>query len=70
MSDPLRPEGSQAWTAVSIDRAQFLMRVDHAEGGYDVEFKRFLGRDGWRPMTSHTQHEPRTRYRARKFNWP
>lgn len=66
----LLPPNSRAWTAVSIDRAQLLMRTDNAAGGFEVEFKRFLGRDGWRPLTSHTQHEARTRYRARKLNSP
>lgn len=69
MSDPLRPEGSRAWTSISGKRVQFLMRVDHDEGSYEVQFKRFLGRAGWQDIRASTQHEARTRYRARKVNW-
>lgn len=68
MTDPLRPTGSRAWTPVSRERAQMLMRSDHKTGSYEVEFKRFLG--DWQPIRADTQHEPRTSYRARSFNWP
>lgn len=64
--DPLRPAGSRAWTRVSRDRAQKLMRSDHESGSYEVEFKRLLG--DWRPIKVTTRHEPRTYYRARKLS--
>lgn len=70
MSDPFRPVDSQAWTPVSRERAQVLMRTDTPTGSYDVQFKRFVGTKGWQDITTNTQHETRTRYRARKFNWP
>lgn len=66
MSDPLRPEGSVAWTQVSRPRARFLMRTP----GYDVQFKRFVGGKGWQDLKLATKHEMRTSYRARKVSSP
>lgn len=57
----LRPEGSRAWTPISCARAHVLL----TDTEFEVEYLRFLGRDGWRTMTDLTPHEARTRYRAR-----